>query len=331
MRKHVNYQDLSSNYSKLQVMCGKEVIAVLKNNGYNCGLIEVASALALVGCKLVMVTNVAEAISIKNQIPNLDVLIATVLDENDFEQIKGYKFDLMVESIEYLEKYKLYLYNHNLHLKVNVGMNRFGVDTIKQAKRIINQVSIIGLYAHMPLENEDDHLYNQQIERFIQFYNIFTTIPKYVHLENSYTMQRYDSRLNICNYVRIGILLYGYGNQMLTSSVTVGCKVVKVRDYNQDDTFSYGLDNKVKAGMKVATIDIGYGDGVIDSRADYPFYIKNRKYFQIGKQSMSHTYILVDNYVEVNDCVEVYGSHFTIFDHASKIGYPCSKLISYLN
>lgn len=333
MRKQVDYEAIANNFEKLEQISQKRVIAVLKNNGYNCGLLAVANSVISRGCQLIMVTDVSEAIAIADSFPAVKVLIATVLDEREFKLIADYQFELMVDSSAYINTYYDYLQAHNWHLKVNVGMNRFGFDKRDEVTRIINNYrgQITGLYAHMPLEDEDQAIYNQQVEAFIGYYNLFRVKPNYIHLENSYTMQKADPRLNICNYTRLGILLYGYGNEQLKPAIKLSGKVVKIRSYHTADTFSYGLNNIAKPGQRIATIDIGYGDGIIDSRSQLKFYIKNRGYHQIGNQSMSHTYLIVDEAVEVGDAVEVYGENVSISDHAKAIGYPCSKLMSYLN
>lgn len=333
MRKQVDYNVIKGNYQEVEKMSSKKVIAVLKNNGYNTGLLKTTRAVFEQGCDLVMVTNVSEAIQIKKQFPMLNVLIANILTEQEFVEISNYKFELMVDSLAYIDKYYDYLINHNWHLKVNIGMNRFGFDDINQLIAVskMNITYITGIYSHVPLEYEDDELYDEQIKKFIKYYSALPISPKYVHLENSATMQKHDSRLDFCTHVRVGILLYGFNNKRLTPAITVNCKVVKIRAYEHDDTFSYGLNNIAVKGTKIATIDIGYGDGIIDSRCSLPFYINNKPYYQIGNQSMSHTYLVVDNQIKVEDFVEVYGKNITIQDHAKEVGYPCSKLLSYLN
>ncbi|WOO87421.1 alanine racemase [Mollicutes bacterium LVI A0039] len=333
MTKQIDYQAISSNFKKLEEVGQKRVIAVLKNNAYNTDLVKAATAVMASGCQLVVVTTVDEAIVIKKALPSLRVLIASVLDEADFQLIADYQFELMVESTSYINRYADYLTNHNWHLKMNIGMNRFGFDDLTELAAVIAtyQQQITGLYAHVSLEEEDQALYNQQIELFLTGYQLFKHKPEFVHVENSATLQKLDRRLSICTHSRIGILLYGYGHPKLTPCLTLYCKVVKIRDYIADDTFSYGLNNKVTTGMRIATIDIGYGDGIIDSRNQFPFYINNYKYQQIGKQSMSHTYLIVDEAVSIGDQVEVYGANISLSQHAKAIDYPCSKLMAYLN
>ncbi len=333
MRKTVNYEAIKNNYQVVKSLANKQIIAVLKNNGYNTDLLKCAKAVYDQGCRLVMVTNVEEAIIIKQSLPQLDVLIANILTEQDFQQIANYKFELMVDDLDYITTYYPYLKNHNWQLKVNIGMNRFGFDQQQEVITVINNYSnhITGLYSHVSLEDEDKELYNQQIDKFISYYSLFKSTPKYVHIENSATLQKHDSRLSICNYARVGILLFGYNNLDLQPVVSLSCKVVKIRKYDKTDTFSYGLENTVKAGITIATIDIGYGDGVLDSRKELPFYIKNIAYYQTGKQSMSHTYLIVDDNIKLHDTVEVYGTNLSLQAHAKIEKCPCSRLMSYLN
>lgn len=333
MRKQIDYQAIEYNFKWLEDKYQKSIIAVLKNNGYNTDLLLTAKSLKQAGCNLLMVTNVEEAVRIKQVLPDQRILIATVLTETDFKLIADYEFELMVESSQYIIEYYEYLKEHNWHLKLNCGMNRFGFDEGSSLVEIANTYSsnITGLYAHMPLEDEDEELYNKQVDSFITVYNNLQFKPEFVHLENSATLRKEDTRLDVCNYGRIGIMLYGYGQEQLKPSISLDATVVKIRDYQQDSNFSYGLNNKVQSNTRLATIDIGYGDGIIDSRRELPFYINDKAYYQLGKQSMSHTYISVDDSIKVGDKVEVYGNNISIYDHAMLIGYPCSKIMSYLN
>lgn len=333
MRKQIDYHAIEYNFKWLETNYQKSIIAVLKNNGYNTDLLQTAKTLNRAGCKLLMVTNVEEAVRIKQELPDQRILIATVLTESDFKLIEDYKFELMVESEKYIIEYYEYLKQHNWHLKLNCGMNRFGFDDASKLVKVANTYScnITGLYAHTPLEDEDLELYNKQVDSFITTCNRLQFKPEFVHLENSATLRKQDTRLDICNYGRIGIMLYGYGHQELKPSISLNARVVKIREYQQESTFSYGLNNKVQANTRLATIDIGYGDGIIDSRHELSFYINDKAYYQLGKQSMSHTYISVDDNVKVGDKVEVYGNNISLYEHATLIGWPCSKIMSYLN
>jgi alanine racemase len=220
-------------------------------------------------------------------------------------------------------------------------MNRYGIDSVVDGVDIINfchdyEINVVGLLTHFSLEDEAIELYDLHVKKFKYYYDELSKLNKFsiVHAENSYTMQKLDDNLMFCNYVRCGIICYGYGlvNEELKvmPSYFFSGKVLKIRSLKAGDSFSYGLVNKLFEDGLVAIVDVGYGDGILRSRCDLKVLINGVSYPIIGNISMSNCYVLVDVGVKVFDEVVFYNDEITVEQQAKKFDVPTSLVMSYL-
>ncbi|WP_423364709.1 alanine racemase [Mycoplasma sp. P36-A1] len=317
----VNYNNIVNNLNYLTNKYNKKLFFVVKNNGYNTDLKQLVVHTTNAGFTHFAVTTVKEAIIIKKCCPNAYVLAMNPTNEAEIILAKDYEIALSITSYEWYLKYKDVIKDLKLHLKVNFGMNRFGINDINQINELIESNSNIeGLFTHFPLADMADlTLHYQQVEVFT---NIFKKIIskkqlKYIHSENSAALMLKDDSLKICNFARVGIIVYGYSpttfDQNLKPSIYLFAKVISLKSVKANEYVGYGLDNKLTKDCIIAIIDIGYGDGLSKLRSLLPVTINNTKY-KILTISMSHTILLVDKKVNIEDSVEIYGDNHRI-DH----------------
>ena len=80
------------------------------------------------------------------------------------------------------------------------------------------------------------------------------------HLNNSAAMERYpDSHYDMC---RLGIGLYGVGAKGATPIARLTTRIVQVKTLNEGDTVGYGRTGVIDRPTEIATIPIGYADGL---------------------------------------------------------------------
>ncbi|MGL4588721.1 MAG: alanine racemase [Mycoplasmatales bacterium] len=353
--KVVNYQNIQINIQALKEYNQKEIIVVLKNNAYNLGLRNVLKQINE-QVKYVMVTEVSDAIMIKQNYPHLFVYLANPLTTKELQTLAHAcptaVFDVMIDDLEFLKENFQYLKTYNLHLKINTSMNRFGVDTLEAAQAIIEYAHeqskvLIGLCTHFALEDENETLAMAAITKFKNIYEQLVKINEFtiIHAENSYTYLRKYPELEFCNYARLGILVYGYNptpmKVELKPTIEVVGSVLKIRELTENESFSYGLDNRLAKTQKIAIINLGYGDGLLRDRKDLSVKIQKKSkiatkiiennYPLIGRISMSHSYVAVDEQVAVGDTVIIYDDEQLVSNHSKVSKVPTSMVMSYLN
>lgn len=345
----INYDNIAKNIALIKKFNNKKMIAVIKNDAYNLGIEEVVKVCLKSEVNAFAVANLEEALRVRTISNSAMVLILNPIEKNFFEIAYNNNFDLVLSTFEQLEIFENFLNdidkknfsNHSgslkFHIKFNCGMNRYGLnfDEIGKFIDIINNYpnvkkSIQGLMTHFPQADEVDLTkHNEQVDTFAKVYQEAVGIFnfQYVHGENSEAFLHKDIRLNFCNYSRIGILLYGYvpikSDIILKPTMFLYNKIINIRKLNKGDYLGYG-EQRVLEDCVVGICPLGYGDGIIGERKNYPVYINGKKYPILGTISMSHMYIAIDDTIKIGDKVEVFGEHIR-FDNME--GVTISRLM----
>lgn len=317
----INYDAITANGKLLKEHCQKEIIAVVKNDAYNAGIINTTKALIKAGINSFAVANLEEAMSIKDIANN--VIILNPLSEFELRQISNTNIATITSDVTYINLLEKLISEgclFNIHIKTNVGMNRYGIkqtelNVFDQTSNSFNSM-VTGLMTHFPQADEEDlFMHNNQVNEFVKCYELLNDKFnfKLIHSENSAASVKRDKHLDFCNYVRIGILLYGYNGDEtvklnLNPSVTVKTRVRAIRKVKAGENLGYGT-TCVERDTVIAICSIGYGDGIIGERNKYPVVIKGKTYPIVNNISMSHTYVAVDEHVYVGDLVEIYGDN----------------------
>ncbi|MEG0569822.1 MAG: alanine racemase [Erysipelotrichales bacterium] len=318
----VNYDHIVKNLEYLKNKYHKDNFLIIKNNAYNTGLEETINHCTQAGLNHFALTSLKEGIKAARANKNAYILIMNPLNKEEIKQAKEYKnIALSITSKEWYDLYKEDLKNIKLHLKVNIGMNRFGLSDIDDINDILSSNrNIEGLFTHFPVSDIDDlTIHNKQVDSFVKIYNkiINKEQLKYIHSQNSATLLLDDNRLSFCNFGRIGILGYGYSpttfDSNLKPSIYLNAKVVAINKIKENEYIGYGLSNKMDKDKLIAICNIGYGDGLNKLRVHLPVYIKNKEY-KVLAVSMSHLIVEVDHNIKIDDIVEIYGDHIRI-DH----------------
>ncbi len=330
----VDYENLAKNIDILRSYNpNKDIIVVCKNDAYNLGIEEVVKVCFENGLKTFAVANLSEALRVKSLYLEVDVLILNPIEVCDLQVAYENNLHLLIAYIDQVEVFQEFLSkvegigNLSFHVKFNCGMNRYGV-TNKELPKLLDileenklvKENILGLMTHFPQADEDDlSIHELQVVDFINAYNVLKDKLnfKYIHSENSAAFLLKDERLSFCNYGRVGIALYGYRplehDIILKSTMFLNNRVVNIRKMKAGDYLGYG-ENKVNEDCIVAICPLGYGDGVIGERRNFPVYINDKSYNIVGNISMSHTYIKVDENVKIGDIVEIYGDNIRFDD-----------------
>ncbi len=164
-------------------------------------------------------------------------------------------------------------------------MGRIGIwheDAIGLISKIskLNNVKIEGIFSHFPSADEDSILTHKQIKDFLSLLEDVQKIGidiKYRHMANSMAVVDYKS--SHMNLIRPGLMAYGisprvgaFGNKInLRPALSLKSKIVFIKDVPPGRKISYGGTHTTTYHARVATIPIGYGDGL------------NRRLSNIGK------------------------------------------------
>ncbi len=244
------------------VLSGANICAVVKNNAYGHGIEHVCGAL-VPHVDMFAVANVAEANKISIFRKPILLLLPQFGEDLQIAVDKGYV--LTVDSIETFSKIAMCSGKKQVHLKVNTGMNRLGLNKmeVEQICKLSTQydVQVQGVFSHFA--NSDMDSCNRQLKNFLQVARKCKQVfgkDVICHVANSsatFLHQKFH-----LDMVRVGLALYGYGNKNLVPAKTVTAKVIATRVVGKGEAVGYDGAFVARQTTKIAILDVGYADGL---------------------------------------------------------------------
>jgi alanine racemase len=200
-----------------------------------------------------------------------------------------------------------------LHLKIDTGMGRFGCapeDAAAIAKFIGEAPSLLlaGTSTHFASADSDETMTRKQFDLFVDTLATFEVDPGLRHACNSAATRRHPEFA--LDAVRAGIALYGCEWPGTRPAATLCSVVTHLKTLGVGDTVGYGATWRAVARTPVATVAIGYADGVSRARSNRGHVlIRGHRAPVIGVVSMDAITVDVSNVprAQVGDVVTVMG------------------------
>jgi alanine racemase len=262
-----------------------QLLAVVKANGYGHGVVEVARAAVEAGASWLGVATVWEGVELTRQRDRVKapiMVLAQPPNTTAAEAVVARGLTPVVYTlpgIEMLAKAVVDVGARDplpVHLKVDTGMHRVGCspdEVLALAETIAARDELVleGLLTHFAVADEPDNPYTlEQMQRFdgiVADFEARGLRPRLVHASNSagllaFPQARYD-------LVRVGIALYGVppaplldGRLPLRPVLTIKARVSHVKWLAAGERLSYGLRYELPRRARIATVPVGYADGV---------------------------------------------------------------------
>lgn len=258
----------------------------------------------------------------------------------------------------------------NIHIKIDSGMHRLGIENKDDLLNIVNLISnnsnieLEGIYTHMATLGRSDKYWDLQINNFKEITSsIDLSKIEIVHISGSVSLENHP-KIEFTNGVRLGIMMYGYssipklGNNLksklrnikanlrkrrynisetynssnleLIPCMSLYSKVIQVKELKKGDFVGYGANYIANKDTIVATVPIGYADGINKKSTGSNVIINNKKYSIIGTISMGMISIEVDKTVKVDDIVTIIDKN-NIKGKANYIGTNVYELMTNIN
>jgi len=268
----VNLSAIESNWDTLSRRAmPAECAAVIKADGYGCGIEPVARTLTGAGCKTFFVADLAEARRVRRIAPDTAVYVLNGLPPGAaaaFAEIRGRP---VIGSLAELAEWDAFCSANQWHggaaLHVDTGMNRLGIsadEAAALAPRIRTENhGITLLMSHLACAEQPSHPLNErQIQLFREVRLLYRGIPG--SLANSSGI--FLGSAAHCDMVRPGAALFGinptpgHGNPM-RPVIELQARVVQVRTVRKGEAVGYNAIWTAKHAARVAVVAAGYADG----------------------------------------------------------------------
>ncbi len=319
-----------------------KVMAIVKADAYGHGAVQVAKCLENAGADCFGVALCDEGIQLRNNGIDKDILVLGVVPEEKISELIEYKIIPTVTTVEFAEKISQKAKEKiKIHIKIDTGMGRIGfpctLDAVEKIEKIskFENIEIEGIFTHFATadeENEEKTL--KQFEKFMDFIEKLEEKGVHIpvkHCANSAALLRFP-QMHL-DMVRPGIILYGYYPSMylknkeisLKPVMTLKTKISDVKTLDYDEEISYGGTFTAKKGSKIATLGIGYGDGLLRGLSNkLTVVVNNEKFNQIGKICMDQCMIEVSNANNINtgDEAVIFGE----YNSADKLAEICDTI-----
>lgn len=318
----VSIKSFNNNINEIKkYVSNKKIIPVIKANAYGTYINKRLDVIN--NFDIVAVAKVSEAIELREIGYEKEIFLLNQPSILEIEDILKNDVTVGLSSLEFLNIVVEENFKIKIHLEIETGMNRTGIK-IQDINKFVDilknnhNVHVDGVYTHFSSADLDQDYTNKQIELFKEAVNIIKNnfSLTYIHSSASNGLLNYDD--GVSNAVRPGIIMYGYesfnGVNKLINLEPV-CKLKTIitflKELNENESISYGRSFISSKRMTIATIPIGYADGLRRSLSNKGFVVINGKKCPIvGKICMDSAMVDVS---EVND-VKL-GDEVFIFDN----------------
>lgn len=317
-----------------------KLLVLVKANAYGHGAVEFASLMENAGADYLAVAYPIEGIELRQAGIKSPVMVLTA-GTDSFEQIINYGLEPGIPNMYSLKLLcdvlqKRGMTNYPIHIKLDTGMHRLGFMTEEMEElfgflKTCDCVKVKSVYSHLAAADDPscDDFTMGQIALFKKNADMLTESIGYkplYHILNSAGIERFTEYQ--FDMVRLGIGIYGVsalpGNH-LTTVASFKCKILQIKNLRPEDgTIGYGRHGKIaKEGTLIATIPVGYADGVdrhLSCGKGY-FTVNGHRVPTIGNICMDMCMLDVTGIdVKVGDTVTIFGDDPKITDLAAILG-----------
>lgn len=336
----INLNAISHNlsYYKTKLKSTTKLMVMVKAFGYGNGGFEIAKLLEHLKVDYLGVAFADEGISLK--LAGIKTNIMVLNPENtSFPSIIQYELEPEIYCMKGLNSFlkiaqQKELQHYPIHLKIDTGMHRLGfqehdlpalIETLKNTPSIKVKSILSHLATSDDLENQD--FAKQQL---VLFENLSKKIMEELeitpirHILNTSGISNFSE--SQYDMVRLGIGLYGISNdekeqKYLENVSTLKSVISQIKTISQGESVGYSRRFIAERTTKIATIPIGYADGISRSWGNQVGYImiKNKKAPIVGSICMDM--LMVDcTAIDCNegDSVIIFGGNLTVKEMAEK-------------
>lgn len=259
-------------------------MAVVKANAYGHDIIEVARRSLENGAEALGVANIEEGIQLRKAGIDAPVLIFGYTSPIHVKKLIELDLTQTVYSYETSEKLSqaatAYGKKIKVHIKVDTGMGRLGLlrgikdNSLSEVESIsrLPMLELEGIYTHFATADKSDRSYaGKQFEIFMDFLNQLRIAGLEIavtHAANSAAIINMpETHLDM---VRAGISIYGlYTSEEVDRSIinlkpamALKTKIIHLKKVPAGFKVSYGTTYETEKPTTIATVSIGYADGL---------------------------------------------------------------------
>jgi alanine racemase len=317
----INLAAIERNATRLTQRCGSHasLCAVVKADGYGHGAIPVAQAALRGGASTLAVATAAEAWELHQAGFDVPILVLGAISDEELPLVVAAGAQLVAWSPGFIARLRAEADRAavpvGVHVKLDTGLGRLGTRDLDEALATAHAILeaapalwLAGAMTHFATADGDLDFVARQLSEFKPFaaeVRALATTDITVHAANSAALLRVpDSRLDM---VRAGIALYGSdpmnhdpADHGLEPALALRSYVAAIKPISPGQSTGYGRRFIAEHPGLIATLPIGYGDGVTRALADRcEVLIGGRRHPLRGMVSMDNITVELGSEAEV--------------------------------
>jgi alanine racemase len=328
---------IAANYRTYRRMTGPaSVAAVVKADAYGLGAARVAPALAGVGCDSFFVARLEEGVRLRKLLPEARIFVLDGAQPDAVPALLTHRLTPVLNSLAEIAAWSAASASARTTLDavlhVDTGINRLGLPgdelaiLAAEARTRLAGLNIVLVMSHLACGDEAANAMNaQQLSRFQQALAMLPAAPASLAASHG-AMLGPEYHFDL---VRPGIGLYGANpragapNLMQVAFALTG-KLLQLRQIDSGASVGYAATFRAKRPTMLATVALGYADGIPRSASNQGFAaIQGARAPIAGRVSMDVLVLDVTDMAEpprVGDDVELIGDTVTLSDAANAAG-----------
>ncbi len=269
------------NYYRSKLAPGTKMMAMVKAFSYGSGGFEIANILQHHHVDYLAVAYADEGIELRNAGITLPVMVMNP-EEPSYDTMIRHDLEPEIFSFRVLKLFEDAVKRtgrkdapYPIHIKLDTGMHRLGFeekDVNELAVRIGNSrlLEVRSVFSHLAGSDEPEHdeFTLNQIKKFGEMSGVICSrfsYPVFRHILNSAGIIRFPGAQ--FEMVRLGIGLYGIGaneneQAQMKNVSTLKTTISQVKNISAGDSIGYSRKFTAKKDMRIATVPIGYADGL---------------------------------------------------------------------
>ncbi len=321
---------------------GASVMAVVKADAYGHGVLEISRQVLKSGASMLAVATPDEALYLRKNKIDAAILVLGASPVNFIGMAIKYDIQLTAYSLEWLESAAREIESKNeasplkIHLKFDTGMRRIGIEP-EEAKAAFeftehHPFEVEGIFTHFATADEADNLlFRKQVEAINAIRRKWLGGPVMFHVSNSAAAIMHPELA--FDAVRTGISIYGIPPSAhvkgempfdLKPAMSLETEIIHVKKVGKGETLSYGATYTCEEDEWIATLPIGYADGLIRGLQGQEVLVAGQRMPIVGRICMDQCMIRLSRKFPVGEKVQLFGSQenqtILVEEWAGKLG-----------
>jgi alanine racemase len=325
------------NYFKSLLKPETKIMAMVKAFSYGSGSYEIASLLQFHRVDYLAVAFADEGVALREAGITMPILVLNP-EMGSFGTMVEHKLEPEIYNLASLRAFSREvehwgMMHYPVHIKLDTGMHRLGfiekdLSTLISELKSNGSIKVMSVFAHLAASDEPKHdkFTREQITLFERLSEQLQRELGYRiirHTLNSSGIERFsEAQLDM---VRLGIGLYGISalpNSPLRAVSTLKSTIVQIKEIMPGESVGYGRKGQVTRPSRIATVPIGYADGLnrLLSNGVGEFIVRGKRVPIIGNICMDICMVdITDVNAEEGDEVFVFGDDPSIVEISEKL------------